>query len=55
MNETTESRVGRMEGVVEQINERLGSMEKRIGRVEIGLVAIIAGIAASLWKLWTLP
>jgi hypothetical protein len=31
---TSEERIGRIEGVLEQMNERLGSIETRLGRVE---------------------
>jgi uncharacterized membrane protein YqjE len=34
---TSEERIGRIEGVLEQMNERLGSIETRLGAVETRL------------------
>ena len=41
-------RVGRLEGITEQINDRLGSLELRLGSVKSDLEAHISSVKSSL-------
>lgn len=46
-----EGRISRLEGIIEQIDKRLGTIE-RVGFTL--LTALLAGVAAILVKLWSL-
>ena len=41
-------RIGRLEGIIEQINDRLGSLEHRLGSVESSLEGRISSVESNL-------
>ena len=45
-------RVGRLEGIIEQINDRLGSLELRLGSVKSSLEADISSVTSPPQPLW---
>ena len=48
-----EGRISRLEGIIEQIDKRLGTIEK-VGFSSLGvLTALVAGVISILVKLWS--